>query len=118
MIMKKRLSIDFKTKEQYLAYIKEWKADYKELSSNIRASRFVGKAHQRNLNIYIDRKWQRQRPFTPTEQKYIDQVVEAKKVWGCYYWSLIAKEMLDELQCAKVEAQKQYLAQKTKVDAT
>lgn len=76
----------FKTKEEYLQYRKEWKTEYKQLSEDIRECKKDIRDMQRN-----------------------------KEYAGGLQSSLVglraeATGMLEELKLAKQEAQRQYLA--------
>jgi len=76
----------FTNKEEYLAYRSNWKAEYKQLSKDIRTL----KAEMRESGHQIT--W--------------SEFSQLKKL------KTNATEMLDALKQAKVEAQKQYLASK------
>lgn len=43
----------FTTREQYLAFVAQWKADYQQLSNEIRAAKLAYKAAQRS-DVYRD----------------------------------------------------------------
>jgi hypothetical protein len=107
----------FNTKETYLAYRAGWKSDYKVLSSEIRTLRHAYGNGQRRGS----------RPLTEIEESMIDK---AKGILGikdgASFWistflaakqqrSRQAHEMLEELALAKLEAQRQYLAEKTPI---
>ncbi len=110
---------NFKTKEEYLQYRKEWKAEYKQLSENIRLLKFAIRLGQRKksggkeLNKY--------------EEDIIEQAIKIAKPhirqWGNDFWlwylittretlSVTATCMLGELKASKEEAQRQYIEQK------
>jgi hypothetical protein len=81
----------FKTKEEYLAYRSAWKAEYKQLSYEIRETK-----------------------------KDIRELMRNREYAGGLQSSLIrqraeATAMLEELKLAKVEAQRQYLAAKAQL---
>jgi len=82
------MNTSFNSKETYLAYRSEWKANYKNLSQEIRETKLAIRDTQR-----------------------------AKGNAGWMQYSLIkdrakATAMLEELKLAKAEAQRQYLAAK------
>lgn len=77
---------EFKTKEEYLAYRKQWKADYSQLTQEIRETKKEIRELQRNKN------------YAGTLQYHKLRLRE--------YASL----MIKELKTAKIEAQMQYLA--------
>jgi hypothetical protein len=94
----------FTTKEEYIAYRANWKAEYSKLSQQIRDRKFC--------------RWygSLQLPERKSEamQKRYDALVK-KEGFSCAYVTPLknkATEMLEELKAAKVEAQRQYLATK------
>lgn len=74
----------FNTKEEYLAYRSEWRAEYKQLSQNIRALKAETRKSCHNIT------WE-----------------EALKLWKL---KKKATEMLTERKESKIESQRQYLA--------
>jgi hypothetical protein len=119
----------FTTKEEYLAYRKQWKVDYKELSAAIRNEKLVWKDYNRNpiVGYYHERGgWVRSRPWTEREaervEKYNEDIQKWKVAFGIshlpkYRLSGLATQMLEELKEAKLESQRQYLASKNLVPA-
>jgi len=102
-LMKHTQHMKFTTKEEYLAYRSEWKAQYKVLSKQIRDAKFCRwfctlkneeriKSHLAHFQT-IGHK---------TDWTY----------WGIRTLSVQATNMLEQLQLAKQEAQSQYLAAK------
>jgi hypothetical protein len=107
----------FTTKDEYLAYRAEWKADYKRLSVDIRNAKLSSKDGARNpLTYKRDEKgvgsWVHSKPVTEQEAARSDAWKVAKEHWGSWCLSPIATAMLEELKQAKLEAQQQYLKQK------
>jgi len=100
------MKFTFNTKEEYLAYRSEWKAQYKELSQQIRDYKFCRWfTSVRNP----DR-------ITPELEARFKKLV-AKHGNKFYYVAPLQKKataMLEELKEAKQEAQRQYLAAKAK----
>jgi hypothetical protein len=120
----------FKTKEEYLQYRKDWKEEYMALSQTIRDHKLIhkyyaqganqaiqmvgGKIDNSNINAYF---------------RYVDQMHKENqklqtlllKYKNCRkYLSGYRKEarlMMEELDNAKIEANKQYLASKNLVTA-
>ena len=95
----------FTNKEEYLAYRSNWKAQYKELSQQIRDRKFC--------------RWygSLQLPERKTEamQKRYDALVKKEGfAYSSYVYPLKKKAtlMLEELALAKQESQRQYLAAK------
>jgi hypothetical protein len=80
--------MNFTNKETYLAYRAEWKAEYKQLSASIRKAKLELKNAQREGGA----SWSHFRACADGKAK--------------------AREMLDELHEAKIEAQRQWLAQR------
>lgn len=99
----------FNSKEEYLAYRSEWKAEYKQLSKDIRDIKFARNfpvARRFDIGANVRRYWEIEKrlldnPNTSAEWKLIDLRTKA-------YW------MLEELKSAKIRAQEQYLAAKAK----
>ena len=101
-------NITFDSKEAYLAYRSAWKAEYKNLSAEIRTLRQASRYHQRKEFGHL--------ALTEGEE---DCLAAANKLGGAgsYLYrrqlrSARATEMLAELKEAKLEAQRQYLARK------
>jgi hypothetical protein len=101
-------NIPFNSKETYLAYRSAWKAEYNNLSLEIRRLRLADRFYQRKTFAHL--------ALTDGEE---GSLAEALKL--CAPGSLSfnrlnrskrATEMLAELKEAKVEAQRQYLARK------
>lgn len=116
----------FANKEEYLAYRKQWKADYKELSEALRVKKFLrrtaasafGKAEaQVQVTNSYGKEW-----LTRYEQrqKLRDTLLDENKRYTELYdkykdvrvTSADATRMLIELKEAKIRAQEQYLAEK------
>lgn len=83
-------AINFNTKEEYLAWAAEWKAEYKVLSAKIREAKHAYKAAQR-------------------ADKYHD-IQNTRVALGRLKYE--ANQMIALRGESKVEAQRQYLAQK------
>ncbi len=106
-------NIAFNSKETYLAYRSAWKAEYKNLSNEIRTLRLADRFYQRNHLAGL--------PLTEAERRCL---VEAMTLcspepfslhlanWNRRLRSARATEMLAELKETKSEAQRQYLARK------
>ena len=116
---------EFKTKEEYLQYRKDWKAEYKELSQRIREKRILQKDNSRIFNKAVletgttwgDGLWRLVEYLTDDKKKTDPKYKElTEKYTGDRKWiELYSKDatlMLLELADAKVEAQRQYLASK------
>ena len=116
----------FKTKEEYLQYRKDWKAEYKQLSQTIREKRWFNREYQRAYNKAtlelppIERSYNkiyvRTMDLLQTNQRYQDLIQKYKsdKKWVELY-SMQATQMLEELKEAKQEAQRQYLTAKAQL---
>lgn len=78
----------FKNREEYLAAVAVWKADYKQLSADIRAAKNALKESMRS----------KQR-----DGGYISTIYSLKSD---------ARQMLEDRAASKVEAQRQYMAAK------
>lgn len=115
----------FTTKEEYLQYRKDWKEEYMTLSQMIRDYKTIrnlrnkacGKAMQMiggvlsydNVNKYF-----RCAEQNIKEDAYLQSLIEKykdKKTW-LEKQRKEAKEMMQELTDAKIEANKQYLSSK------
>jgi hypothetical protein len=95
--------LTFTNREEYQQYRTEWKDMYAALSQNIRNAKFCA--------------WYNR--LGPKRQtKELNHRFDALKHWhGATYYSILvdihqASAMLLELKAAKVEAQRQYLAEK------
>jgi len=98
------MKFTFTNKETYLAYRSEWKANYKELSQQIRDFRFAN-WYQQPL---------RPERRTPALDARYEKICKQYKT-NCFYTYGLKKKatsMLMELKLAKQEAQRQYLASK------
>ncbi len=101
-------NITFNTKETYLAYRSAWKAEYMNLSLEIRTLRYADRYHQRKVFGHL--------ALTEAEEACI---AAANKLCGpgsCNYNRQLrrarATRMLAELKEAKMEAQRQYLVRR------
>jgi len=83
-------AINFNTREEYLVWATEWKAEYKELSTKIREAKHAYKAAQRS-DIYND-------------------IQSTRVALGRLKYE--ANQMIELRGRSKFEAQRQYLAQK------
>lgn len=99
------MQFKFTNKEEYLAYRSNWKAQYKSLSQDIRNAKFC--------------QW-----YCSLGEKRTTPQLTARyeEIKGYTHWSIPtlkfqARNMLEELKLAKVEAQRQYLASKQAVAA-
>ena len=107
------MKASFNTRIEYLAYRAQWKAEYKQLSADIRLFRLACSFSQRS----------RHKALTPAEEEIVAQA-EKRVAPNKGYFSISsflyqrhrlarrATEMLEELKEAKQEAQRQYLASK------
>ena len=97
-------NIKFTNKEEYLAYRSNWKAQYKELSQQIRDAKFCHWFHSLKREDRIK-----------SAQAHYDSISSVACDWySIYKMKKQATAMLEELKEAKVEAQRQYLASKEK----
>jgi hypothetical protein len=97
-------NIEFKTKEEYLAYRSEWKAEYKQLSQDIRDLKFCRNFPQANrFNNPANVKRYRE------IQKRLFNNVNTNVYWVLEEKKRKATDMLEQLKEAKQEAQRQYL---------
>ena len=123
----------FKIKEEYLQYRKDWKTEYKQLSQTIREYKWMQKEYSRmwnkamiahgnpyTLSWYDTRMaghfWDYFHLMENENKKYqiIKKRYEQGKKWiGVYQKE--ATQMLEELKLAKVEAQRQYLTAKAQL---
>lgn len=101
-------SITFNSKETYLAYRSEWKAEYKNLSTEIRALRLADRFHQRKTFAHL--------ALTDAEERCLADALKLCDLGSLSFNRLNrskrATAMLAELKEAKAEAQRQYLARK------
>jgi len=101
------MKFTFTNKEEYLAYRSNWKAQYKELSQQIRDLKFCrGFPQAKRFENYAGKNVERYREI---EKRLFNNPNT------CVEWKLSEKRdkafcMLEELKEAKVEAQRQYLA--------
>jgi hypothetical protein len=107
-------NMTFNSKETYLAYRSAWKAQYKQLSAEIRTLRLGNRFHQRSRHPHLAQ--------SPTQQRYIAdaaalcesaQFDAALAAFRRHRRSSRATEMLEELKQAKVEAQRPYQARRS-----
>jgi hypothetical protein len=122
----------FKTKEEYLAYRSEWKEKYARVSKSIRYDRLLSKESSRRWNkafkmsgathagdvkvleaFKIVDKLRQEKP-APHVKKMEEFVSSDEYVSDGHD---IAKQMLAELEEAKIEAQNQYQATKRQLVA-
>ena len=101
-------NITFNSKETYLAYRSAWKAEYKNLSLEIRTLRLADRFYQRKTFGHV--------ALTHGEERCIADTLRlcgpGSLSFNRLNRSKRATEMLTELKEAKVEAQRQYLARK------
>ncbi len=94
----------FNSKETYLAYRSEWKAQYKELSQQIRNAKFCrwycSLRNPKRITPAMTARFQKIGPTT--DWTY----------WNIFKMRERATFMLEQLKLAKQEAQRQYLAAK------
>ena len=126
-------NIPFNSKETYLAYRSAWKAEYKNLSLEIRTLRLAERFYQRQRSRLAppanpqpaapsadvpDEPQEFPMPaiLTEGEERWLAaaQKLCVPALFGCNRLkrSNRATEMLSELKSAKLEAQRQYLARK------
>lgn len=114
---------NFTTKKEYLQYRKDWKEEYKTLSQNIREHKLIRRYLSKTANeamkmvggILSYDNTKRYFEYINTLNKENEHLQELlKKHKGTYLGSLRkhAREMLAELKEAKIEANRQYLANK------
>ena len=98
------MKFTFTNKETYLAYRSAWKANYKQLSQQIRDFKF---AHWYQQPLRADRR-------IPALDARYEQICKQYKTNCFYTYGLKQKatSMLVELKLAKQEAQRQYLVSK------
>ncbi len=106
-------NIPFNSKETYLAYRSAWKAEYKNLSAEIRVLRLADRSYQRSQ--YAGRL------LGEAERRCLEQARQlcAPEPFTLHLANFNrsrrrarATEMLAQLKEAKLEAQRQYLARK------
>lgn len=98
------MKFTFTNKNEYLQYRKDWKANYKQLSQQIRNFKF---AYWYQQPLRADRR------TLELDARY-ERICKQYKT-NCFYTYGLkqkAKSMLAELKLAKQEAQRQYLASK------
>lgn len=101
------MNTKFTNKETYLAYRSNWKAEYKQLSQDIRDLKFCRSFPMANRF---------QNPKNVERYREIEKRL-FNNANTCVEWKLSEKRdkafrMLEELKLAKQEAQRQYLASK------
>ena len=81
---------EFKTKEEYLQYRKDWKAEYKELSQTIREKKLLHKENSRIFNKAVLEKglpgWE-----NPGLWRLVEFLTEEKKKTASNYKELTEK---------------------------
>lgn len=101
------MNTTFNSKETYAAYRSNWKAAYKQLSSDIRLLRYAHNAVQRPTANEL-----------PGDKKHIQAAKQLLGLTSIYNGTFLhakqrksaqAQAMLEELAAAKKEAQRQYL---------
>src|SRR5882672_9752897 len=101
-------NITFNSKETYLAYRSAWKAEYKNLSAEIRLLRIADRFYQRKQFAPLT--------LTAGEERCLANALKLSGPGALSYHRLNrskrATELLAELKEAKIEAQRQYLARK------
>ena len=101
-------NITFASKETYLAYRSAWKAEYKNLSAEIRMLRLADRFYQRKQFAHLT--------LTDGEERCLADALNLCSPGSLTYHrhdrSKRATELLFELKAAKAEAQRQYLARK------
>lgn len=104
-------NITFNSKETYLAYRSAWKAEYKNLSAEIRTLRLADRFNQRKTFAHL--------ALTDAEERSLAHGLKLCDLGSLSFNRLNrskrATEMLAGLKEAKLEAQRQYLARKTAV---
>jgi hypothetical protein len=106
-------SIPFNSKETYLAYRSAWKAEYKNLSAEIRTLRLADRFHQRSRFARLPLSEAEQRCLAAAATLCQSQSFDSSlAALNRRRRSARATELLAELKEAKLEAQRQYLARK------
>ncbi len=132
------MTYPFNNKEEYLAYRKMWKAEYKELSQSIRDAKLCRKIYQREWNraskeaklpgLNNRYNWS---AINKLQKEYLKNNEKYQELWkkynpsNCQYWTypnrdklkVVATRMLKELKDAKVEAQRQFLERHQLINA-
>jgi hypothetical protein len=98
------MKFTFTNKETYLAYRSEWKAQYKQLSQDIRDLKFC-RAFPQAKRFENPKNVERYREIEKRLFNNANTCVE----WKLEQYRNKATAMLEELKEAKVEAQHQYL---------
>lgn len=121
---------EFKTKDEYLQYRKEWKAEYKQLTKDIRLLKVGKKDAQRGSTCWRNKNALDEALMLTSkivEETYrwepkerAKKLLEGKEYSWILWYSLPtcqqnATRMLEELKLAKQEAQRQYEEQKQKM---
>lgn len=125
------MTYPFNNKEEYLAYRKMWKAEYKELTRTIRDAKrckllFQQATSKANRDSYVPGQYRNYSKFHNLTKENLEQDVEYQELKKKYnvtnyqYWMYpnhetlkgVARRMLEDLKGAKVEAQRQYMEQK------
>lgn len=112
------MKITFTSKETYLQWAAEWKAQYAALSQLIRDLKFARRFHQRSLQYWMLAK--DYVPATPDEARYLKlHAAHAHKDYGWSVGAIMGQlhalrakacAMIEMRKESKVEAQRQYLA--------
>lgn len=107
----------FKTKEEYLQYRKDWKAEYKQLSEDIREKKWMQKELNRAWNK--GKQWGEVQEILSQNKRYQTLHEKYKNehylIAGLDFYKSLATGMLEELKEAKQEAQRKYLVAKAKL---
>lgn len=101
------MNTKFTNKQEYLAYRSEWKAQYKQLSQDIRDLKFCRafpQANRFNDPKNVERYREIEKRLFPNSCTPIEWKIEAAQSK--------ATAMLEELKLSKAEAQRQYLQAK------
>jgi hypothetical protein len=101
------MKLTFTNKQEYLAYRSNWKAQYKELSQQIRDYKFC--------RWFVSLK--NPARITPELEEQFKKIVakHGNRAYYVYPLKRKATSMLQELKESKIEAQRQYLATKVSV---
>lgn len=96
----------FTNKETYLAYRSAWKAEYKQLSQDIRDLKFCrGFPQAKRFENYAGKNVERYREIEKRLFNNVNTCVE----WKLAEYRDKASAMMEDLKEAKVKAQEQYL---------
>lgn len=128
------MTYPFNNKEEYLAYRKMWKAEYKELTRTIRDAKrckllFQQATSKANRDSHVPGKFRSYAKFYNLTKENLENDVEYQELKKKYntsnyqYWMYpdreklrgVATQMLEDLKGAKIEAQRQYLEQENLV---